>query len=99
MKYVRFYLDHDSPADKRRGRHNGNVIALLDPERNWWRDQYSGRLYEALGATFAWPNSPVATTGVAASYLRTQAKRISEAKAREIHPALFERLDGEGVAK
>ena len=49
--------------------------------------------YEAIAAVFDWPNSPVAGTGVACDYLRHKCKRISEAKARIIHPALFERLD------
>ena len=34
-----------------------------------------------------------ATTGVALGYLRHRCKRISEVKARTIHPALFERMD------
>ncbi len=49
--------------------------------------------YEAIAALFEQPNSPVAGTGVALDYLRQKCKRISEAKARTIHPALFERLD------
>jgi hypothetical protein len=54
----------------------------------------SGRLcYEALAALFVRPNSPVAGTGVALGYVRQKCKRISEAQARTIHPALFERLD------
>jgi hypothetical protein len=39
------------------------------------------------------PNSPVAGTSIDVSILRERCKRISEAKARQIHPLLFERLD------
>jgi len=54
----------------------------------------NGKLcYEAIAAVFALHNSRVAGTGVALDYLRQKCRRISEAKARKIHPALFERLD------
>ena len=49
--------------------------------------------YEAVAGLFDQPNSPVAGTGVAIDYLRGRCKRVSEAKARMIHPALFRRLD------
>jgi hypothetical protein len=49
--------------------------------------------YEAIAGLFDRPNSPVAGTGVARDHLHQKCKRISEAKARTIHPALFERLD------
>jgi hypothetical protein len=82
MKDIRFYLEHDTPAKRRKGEHNGNVFAACVPDsrpRIGW---------EGLGAIFEHPNSPVAYTSCDAGYLR-QCKRISEAKAREIHPRLF----------
>jgi hypothetical protein len=47
---------------------------------------------EGLGAVFEYGNSPVASTSASRSFLRG-CKRISEAKARQVHPALFQRLD------
>lgn len=85
MKHVRFYLEHDTPAKRRKGEHNGNVFAACIADsrgRSGW---------EGLGAVYEYPNSPVAGTSCDAGYLR-QCKRISEKEARAIHPRLFERL-------
>jgi len=69
----------------------GTIVAALVCNGLYWS---SGRVcYEAVAGLFDQPNSPVAGTGVACNYLRQKCKRISEAKARTIHPALFERLD------
>jgi len=54
----------------------------------------SGKLcYEGFVGVFDRPNSPVNFSGAALDYLREKCKRVSETKARTIHPALFERLD------
>ena len=88
MNGVRFYLEF---TDKSKRWPGGTVVAALVLNGSYWS---SGRLcYEAIAALFDRPNSPIAGTGVALDYLRQKCKRISEAKARIIHPALFERLD------
>jgi len=88
MNGIRFYLES---KDKSKHKLGGTVVAALVLNGSYWS---SGTIcYEALAAVFDWPNSPVAGTGVAWDYLRQKCKRISEAKARTIHPALFERLD------
>ena len=88
MNGLRFYLEH---KDKSKRQPGGTVVAALVLNGTYWS---SGRCcYEAVAALFDWPNSPVAGTGVALDYLREKCKRISEANARSIHPALFERLD------
>ena len=88
MKGIRFYLEF---SDKSKRQSGGAVVAALVLNGSYWS---SGKLcYEALGALFDRPNSPVAGTGVALDYLRQKCRRISEARARTIHPALFERLD------
>ena len=88
MNGIRFYLEF---TDKSKRQSGGTVVAALVLNGSYWS---SGRLcYEAIAALFEQPNSPVAGTGVAVDYLRRKCKRISEAKARRIHPALFERLD------
>lgn len=96
MKYVRFYLEHDSAKHKRRGEHNGNVLALLDTFGNGFRPVYMGDdqyTHECISAVFFHPNSAVCGSQCHVKYLREQCKRIPEAKAREIHPRLFDRLD------
>lgn len=87
MNGIRFYQEFKDRAKRRSG---GTVVAALVVNGSYWS---SGIFcYEALAALFDQPNSPVATTGVALDYLRRRCKRISEVKARTIHPALFERL-------
>jgi hypothetical protein len=88
MNGVRFYLEFGDISKRQSG---GTVVAALVLNGSYWS---SGKLcYEAIAALFEQPDSPVAGTGVALDYLRRNCKRISEAKARIIHPALFERLD------
>lgn len=87
MKHVRFYLEHETARDKRNRKHNGNVIAVVPANR------CPDGAMEALGAVFFYPDSPVASTAASREYLSTKCRRIPERMAREIHPALFERLD------
>lgn len=89
MRGVRFYLEHESSAAKRRGEFTGNAVAvyvdLEDGQGN----------FDAVGAVFPHCNSAVASTGASREYLRRYCKRISEGEARRIHPRLFEYLDEE----
>ena len=88
MNRIRFYLEY---TDKSKRKPGGTVVASLMLNGSYWS---SGTIcYGAIAAVFDWPNSPVAGTGVACDYLRQKCKRINEAKARTIHPALCERLD------
>ena len=88
MNGIRFYLEF---KDKSKRQPGGNVVAALVLNGAYWS---SGKLcYEALAALFEEPNAPVAGTGVALVYLRERCKRVSEVRARAIHPALFTRLD------
>lgn len=50
------------------------------------------KMYDGYGAVFYRANSPVASTGVSSDYLR-DCKPISEDRARDVHPALFDYLD------
>ena len=87
MNGIRFYLEFTDASKRQSG---GNVIAALVANGSYWS---SGTIwYEALAGLFEQPNAPVAGTGVALDYLRRKCQRISEAKARTIHPALFARL-------
>jgi hypothetical protein len=88
MKGIRFYLEFN---DRLKRKSSGTVVAALVLNGTY---PSSGRLcYEAVAAVFDRPNAPVAGTGVALDYLRAKCKRVSEAKARSVHHALFERLD------
>src|ERR1035437_8274888 len=88
MEGIRFYLEF---TDKSKHKPGGTVAAALVLNGSYWS---SGTIcYEAITAVFDWPNSPVAGTGVACDYLRQKCRRISQTKARTIHPALFDRLD------
>jgi hypothetical protein len=88
MNWIRFYLEF---TDKSKRKPGGTVIAALVLNGSY---RSGGTIcYEALAAVFDWPNSPVAGTGVALDYLRQKCKRSGEAKARTIHPAMFERLE------
>ena len=88
MNGIRFYREF---TDESKHKPSDTVVAALVLNGSYWS---SGTIcYEAIAAVFDWPNSPVAGTGVARDYLRQKCKRISEATARTIHPALFERLD------
>ena len=88
MSGICFYQEF---RDRSKRRSAGTIIAVLVYNSPYLS---SGKLcYEAIAGVFDRPNSPVAGTGVACDYLRQKCKRISEAKARIIHPALFERLD------
>jgi hypothetical protein len=86
VKDVRFYLEFRSSYAKRKGKdHTGNCIARFLND-----DPF---VLEGLASLFSWPNSPVASTSFRRSFLRLRCKRITEAKAREIHPRLFEFLE------
>ena len=96
MEGIRFYLDHATPQDKRKGVHSGNVTAInLETRRLAYPEVHKSNdiVFEGMGAVYYYPNSPVMVTGVTGWWLRECGKRISEAKAREIHPELFRRLD------
>ena len=88
MKGIRFYQEF---SDKSKRRAGGTVVAALALNGRYWSN---GTIcYEAVAALFDWPDSPVAGTGVSLDYLHRKCKRINEARARTIHPVLFERLD------
>ena len=87
MKDTRFYLEFDSTYRKRKGEHSGNVFAAFPALIT------SGGRLEGIGAVFFHPNSAVCGCAASLDYLRTRCKRISERRAREVHPELFRRLD------
>lgn len=92
MKGLRFYSDFRNTVDRRKNVHRGSMIALLLDDKDRPLYNVSGTA-DCIAGVYDWPDSGVATTGYSGGYLRTRCKRITEAKAREIHPALFIILD------
>ena len=83
MKGVRFHLEYPDKKSRRAGKHSGNVFAaFVGNGRN-----HMGGL-DGMGAVFEYANSPVASTGCDAGWLKLT-KRIAEAEARRVHPRLF----------
>ena len=88
MKGYRFYEEF---VNKRKGISAGNVVAVSTDVEPLSRDRVA--CVEGFEGIFDAPNSPVNWGGVGLDYLRFNCKRVSEARARTVHPALFERLD------
>ena len=108
MKGYRFYEEFDSSYKKRKRQGTGNVLALdLDPttgrpfgqSQMTWPDGCPGKpgpsiwVMECTAAILSEPNSPVTGTMVSQKVLAKNYRKISEKRAREIHPALFAWLD------
>ena len=100
MNGIRFYEDFESKHDKRHNISHGSVIAAIIENGIHWSQTYdeNGKVkplacYECISAVFFHPNSDVCGTSVALDYLSECCKRISEKRAREIHPNLFVYLD------
>ena len=97
MRGYRFYAEYDSAKDKRADKHSGNVCAvLLDEERRPLLnrpERNNATMADAIAAGREQKNSPVCLTTVSLDYLREKCKRISEERARAIHPRLFNYLD------
>jgi len=102
MKDYRFYEEFGTKQNKRKGISQGNVVALcLDEQyqvKKWHIENGEPEFYSEQGAFSAvhdHSDSPVNYGSVAHDYLRESCKRVSEKRAREIHPELFRRLDAE----
>lgn len=96
MKGYKFYLEHDSAKDKRVGNHSGNCFAVLLGKDGRPLRQSDPAMVEGIGAVYKHPDSGVAGCSAARAYLREKCKRVSESKAREVHPNLFRYLEGGG---
>jgi hypothetical protein len=90
MHGIRFYQEFKNKSKRQSA---GTVIAALLCNGRFWS---TGKVcYEAISGLFDQPNSVVCGGGVSLDYLHGKCERVSEIKARTIHPALFERLDGQ----
>lgn len=94
MKGFRFYEELRN-KNRKDEESVGTVVALYTGEGIETSEIVSmfRRQPEACVAVFSHPNSAVCWSGVSWEYLRDDCRRISEAEARAIHPALFKELD------
>jgi hypothetical protein len=91
MKGYRFYEEFDSSYKKRQRQGTGNVLAL---DVDWrGRPFHNGVGLECCAALLSEPNSPVCGTEVSRNVLRRNYRRVTEQRARQIHPAMFDFLD------
>jgi hypothetical protein len=89
MKGIRFYEEIRYKGHKKE-ESRGTVAAVIY-ENVQVRNGVV--LYDAISGLYDEPNAPVCSSGVSMNYLQDETKRVSEERAREIHPKLFERLD------
>jgi len=88
VKGVGFYEEFE--AD---GQPIGSVVAVFTDLSVVYRGMVQ---YDALGALYAEADSHVAGTSIRGDFLDTyRYQPITEERAREIHPRLFERLDSD----
>ena len=89
MNGIRFYEELDNK--NRKGEiSQGNVIARVLGQD---RITDNGVMCETISALFFHPNSVVCGSAASLNYIYKNCRRISEEKAREIHPNLFVYLD------
>ena len=88
MKGIHFYHEF---KDKGKRQSAGTIVAAL-VGNGCFRSGHK-ICYEALAGLFDHPNSVVCGTAVSLDYLHEKCKRLGEARAQTIHPALFERLN------
>ena len=88
MKSIRFYHEF---KDKGKRHSAGTVVAVLIVNGRFRSEDKI--CYEALAGLFDHPDSVVCGTAVSLDYLHEKCKRIGQARAQTIHPALFERIN------
>lgn len=93
MKHFRFYEEWDQPRWRKDAKPTGNVVALYVPEVAEGR-VFVGEIRECVGAVSDGASSPCRWSDASMAYISKNCKRVNEAKARGIHPELFDYLEG-----
>lgn len=95
MKGYRFYEEFGTKQGKRKGVSQGNVVAVQISPRGYADYHISNGVAMGEGFTGLYQdaNSPVCYGSFSFDWLAETCKRVSEARAREVHPELFRRLD------
>jgi hypothetical protein len=84
----RFYQEF---SDRRKRTPLGTVVAACVANGIFWSEDKV--CYEGFVGVFEHPDSPVCWSAASLDYLAAKCKRIGEAEARKIHPALFARFE------
>ncbi len=88
MKDHSFYLEYPTPRDKRKKTGNPTVLIRIG------EPFYSGEMCYSCWSSVIEGNRVLSGSGnVSVGYLRSHCTRVSEAKAREIHPEIFNTYD------
>ena len=97
MKGIRFYEELENKGRKAE-KSKGTVVAVLwenyQVELDGYNEYYAQ--YDAIASITETENAGVGTTQVGDWWLRSECRRVSEMRAREIHPALFQYLEQGG---
>ena len=92
MKGIRFYEEL-----RNKGRKNetsrGTVFAAFIVKDGPWHGRNREPFYEGIGSVSDHKGFGVCGSQASLDYLRGDCRRISEARAREVHPELFSILD------
>jgi hypothetical protein len=94
MQGIDFFLQYGDKKRKKLGIHTWNVLAVLTGKGKYYENGVIS--YNAIGAVgdiTLHPNLPVDRACVAEKYLIDTCAKITEVKARGIHPNLFSYLD------
>jgi type 1 glutamine amidotransferase len=89
MTGIRFYEVFNDTAKRESA---GKAVAVFP---HLWRKGSAGqgRLFYSVIGLSRRPNSPVLKTTVSETYLRSKCRRVSESRARRVHPNLFRYLE------
>ena len=93
MNGFHFYAEYEDSKAKRNKAMPGNVVAVSTDKGHSFYDMHDNFMLEAFTAVYDRANSPVCVGSVSPDYLRENCKRVSEKRAREIHPEMFRTLD------
>lgn len=95
MRGVRFYEEFSNKRNKRKGISQGNVVAVFPENKRLehYADGTADLVFDCIAAVYSYPDSGVCGCSISQDYLWESCKRISEAKARQVHPQLFWVLD------
>lgn len=91
MKGIRFYEELTDKGHK--GEQSKHNVIAIDTVTGAWKGVHGCYYYNAAASVFPIPNSGVCQCMIPVDHLCNTTRRISESRAREIHPRLFEYLE------
>ena len=94
MKGYRFYNVVENKGKAKEKPHQECIAVYYKNSWTSWCGDHHDTIYECAAPIFAKPNSPCGGSQVAQQYLSEHTRRVSEKRAHELHPTLFEYLEG-----